>query len=1120
MMHFVQGWTAGSPEEGNQSVFFGGFEADYGVVPGIVNPVLYRDFTSPIDAASAAVKVSIDFGLVNPLLSSVYTNRDTFGFSFMNSAGQSLAQVRFNPFTAVMSNGVNIEWLRNGTNVVPDRVSYLGADIGYNALYRLTASFEGGSFSASIHGLSPQGISTNSAGYVSGITDYAVTGSTWLVQNAALSEGMTAADFSRLALNWDLTSGAASSPGENYMLLNSVSVWGASSSSAKTAVVQIDPGSFAATYDGSSKTVRIATIPAGLPVHVTYNGLPAPPTDAGSYTVDVAIDHPDYEGNTSGTLVIGKATASVVLGNLARTYDGSAKVATATTTPSGLNVALTYDGSSNPPTNAGSYVVGALIDDPNYSGSASGTLVIGKATASVVLANLAQTYDGGVKSATATTTPSGLDVSFTYNGSALLPTNAGNYSVVATVDDPNYAGSASGTLAVAKANQTISFTGPGDLSFGVSPVALTGSATSGLSLGYSVVSGPGSITGTNLNVTGAGTIVLRAAQAGNGNYNAASAVDVIVAVAKAAATINLSNLDQTFNGSPCPVTVTTTPAGLSTTVLYNTSATVPSQVGQYTVGVTVNDPNYEGTSTGTLVIYYAESSLAVVNPNAVNEGRLVTVPIRLSSAGEVGGLTFRIQYDPTYLKAPEFKWLGRSALGLADVVVDEEEGIIDATVSLNGSTYQSGVADVAEVKLRTRSVPLSSVLTPVEVTINDASDANGTTLDNVLGALNGAITINRRTFVGDVNGNGFLDISDATGILRLLSGAEPGVAPTQTRPWDTALNDVNQNGSLTSGDVTALLSLISRRGTPPSLVTPRTLRTLSVSGFETSSAPLPEFNPQPVGNAIRAMSAAVTESARLSSRVYSAANGTVTVQLIVDNLTSPITGLSFQLNYPKDTLRLANVNAMQTGTLVPSSGVSRNWNLSTQAEFDAQTGEVRLAAASGTEWSNTSGIAATLVFNVLNDGGRDVFQTISVTDLAVSYLEQGGVELRNIAVSDAFYQRTIGEWATNNQVGSTTATDADKDGASDLAEYLAGTDPKSQVSRFSVREIRRPGGAVTRVQWATVKGVRYRVTTSTNLANWSPVSGSETDGTGTVTEVDISGSAEESKRFFRVEVAP
>ena len=68
--------------------------------------------------------------------------------------------------------------------------------------------------------------------------------------------------------------------------------------------------------------------------------------------------------------------ATVTLGSLTHTYDGTAKTATATTDPAGLSVDLTYDGSSTAPVNAGSYaVVGTIVDD-NYEGSASGTLVI------------------------------------------------------------------------------------------------------------------------------------------------------------------------------------------------------------------------------------------------------------------------------------------------------------------------------------------------------------------------------------------------------------------------------------------------------------------------------------------------------------------------------------------------------------------------------------------------------------------------------------------------------------------------------------------------------------------------------------------------------------------------
>jgi len=73
------------------------------------------------------------------------------------------------------------------------------------------------------------------------------------------------------------------------------------------------------------------------------------------------------------------ATGTVTLGNLSQTYDGTAKSASATTTPTNLTVNLTYNGSANAPTNAGSYTVIGTINDANYQGSATNTLVISKA---------------------------------------------------------------------------------------------------------------------------------------------------------------------------------------------------------------------------------------------------------------------------------------------------------------------------------------------------------------------------------------------------------------------------------------------------------------------------------------------------------------------------------------------------------------------------------------------------------------------------------------------------------------------------------------------------------------------------------------------------------------------
>jgi pectin methylesterase-like acyl-CoA thioesterase len=141
-----------------------------------------------------------------------------------------------------------------------------------------------------------------------------------------------------------------------------------------------------------------------------------------------------------------KLTAGVTLSNLAQSFNGSPAAVTVTTEPAGLPVNVTYNGGTTPPAAIGTYTVVATVNDPNYQGSATGTLVVDRTPVAVTLSNLVHTYDGTPKSATVTTNPAGPLVTLTYNGSAAPPTAAGTYSVVATINDPNYRGGTSATL--------------------------------------------------------------------------------------------------------------------------------------------------------------------------------------------------------------------------------------------------------------------------------------------------------------------------------------------------------------------------------------------------------------------------------------------------------------------------------------------------------------------------------------------------------------------------------------------------------------------------------------------------------------------------------------------------
>jgi hypothetical protein len=90
----------------------------------------------------------------------------------------------------------------------------------------------------------------------------------------------------------------------------------------------------------------------------------------------------------------------------------------------------------------------------------------GLISATITLGGLTANYTGSPISVVATTLPAGLSVSLSYAGSAAVPTKVGSYAVVATVTSPGYAGSAIGTLVIAKATPVITWPTPAPITLG------------------------------------------------------------------------------------------------------------------------------------------------------------------------------------------------------------------------------------------------------------------------------------------------------------------------------------------------------------------------------------------------------------------------------------------------------------------------------------------------------------------------------------------------------------------------------------------------------------------------------------------------------------------------------
>jgi len=331
---------------------------------------------------------------------------------------------------------------------------------------------------------------------------------------------------------------------------------------------------------------------------------------AGTYPVHLkAVDSQGGQGNYTSNVF-----AITLSGHTGQVYNGSAHPVTVDGIESPFSYNVLYNSSATPPTNAGTYtVLVQILSGTEVITTYETSMVIAKATATVSLGNLSHTYDGTVKAASATTTPAGLTVDIIYNPAN--PINAGNYAVTATIVDSNYQGSTTGTLVIARATQAITVTtnAPSTAVYN-STFTVAATATSGLTVTYTSGS-PSvcSVSGTTFTMlSGTGTCLVQYDQAGNDNFNPATQVTENTTASKVSASVILSNLNQTYDGNPKPITVTTDPEELSVIVTYDGSSTPPSAAGSYAVVATVNDNNYEGFASGTLVISGLSHSIDLV----------------------------------------------------------------------------------------------------------------------------------------------------------------------------------------------------------------------------------------------------------------------------------------------------------------------------------------------------------------------------------------------------------------------------------------------------------------------------------------------------------------------------
>ena len=359
---------------------------------------------------------------------------------------------------------------------------------------------------------------------------------------------------------------------------------------------------------------------------------------------------------TDGTLTITKAPLSVTADAKTKAYGAANPALTATITGyvngetsavvSGTPALSTV---ANPTSSVGGYAITAAIGtltSANYSfGLVDGSLTVTKAPLTVTADDKTRTSGAADPTFTATLTgfvngetSAVVTGAATFSSTATPTSAAGTYPItpaIGTLTAANYAFTtfANGTLTVSQTSQTLTFGALANKTYGDAAFSVSATTSSGLTPSYSIVSGPATLSGSTVTITGAGTVVVRASQAGDGSFLAATPVDQSFTVAKRTPAIDLGGLSATYDGTPKNVTVRTSPSDLTYTLTYAGGATAPSNAGSYAVVATVNSANVAGSASGTLVIAPATQSVSF---GALPPGITVGSPFTLNATASSG----------------------------------------------------------------------------------------------------------------------------------------------------------------------------------------------------------------------------------------------------------------------------------------------------------------------------------------------------------------------------------------------------------------------------------------------------------------------------------------------------
>lgn len=342
--------------------------------------------------------------------------------------------------------------------------------------------------------------------------------------------------------------------------------------------------------------------------------------------------------DVSRTFMVTKAVAAVAFAERLHVDDGTPRSVSATTDPADLPLALLYDDAATVPSLPGHYAVAASLDDPIYAASGNSTLTIlglrgrgqrlssgstepqeangtdfGRVLPGRVATQTFTIYNPGpvpvaltgdpvvellgghsddfqISLSPAAAIPAGGSVSFEVR---FAPTQPGarqalvRLACAALANGPiTFTIGGHGALP-SLLPQTIAFPLPASVFLSQGPLPVVASASSGLPVTVSVLSGPATLEDGLLQLNEPGLVKIEARQAGGGNFAPAKPIVRTLTVKADPTGLTLADLTQTYTGTPRPITVLGTEEEVTVTYFIDKqpSETAPIHTGSYPVTV-------------------------------------------------------------------------------------------------------------------------------------------------------------------------------------------------------------------------------------------------------------------------------------------------------------------------------------------------------------------------------------------------------------------------------------------------------------------------------------------------------------------------------------------------------